>query len=168
MSPARVVIGIDPGTALTGYGVIQENERGDLIRITHGVIRTKKDWEEPRRLLHLYQSLKSIIDEYRPDCVAVEKLFFQKNVKTAIKVGQGRGAALLAVAGYNLPLDEYSPSEIKLAVTGYGSADKKQIQTMVKMLLNMNELPKPDDAADALAVAICHLHTSRQKYLAQR
>lgn len=168
MSPARVVIGIDPGTALTGYGVIQENERGDLIRIAHGVIRTKGDWEEPRRLLHLYQSLKSIIDEYRPDCVAVEKLFFQKNVKTAIKVGQGRGAALVAVAGYNLPLDEYSPSEIKLAVTGYGSADKQQIQTMVKMLLNMNELPKPDDAADALAVAICHLHTSRQKYLAQR
>lgn len=160
---ARVVIGIDPGTATTGYGVIKEHPRGELEWLDHGVVKTPSDWEEPRRLLFLYESLRDIVDKHQPDCCAIEKLFFQKNVKTAISVGQGRGAALIAVAAHELILGEYSPSEIKQAVSGYGSADKRQIQEMVRMLLELEEIPQPDDAADALAVAICHLHTTRRE-----
>jgi len=141
---------------------VKETSRGDLEWVHHGVVRTPSDWEEPRRLLSIYEALREIVETYRPDCCAVEKLFFQKNVKTAIRVGQGRGAALIAVAAYELEMGEYSPSEIKQAVVGYGNADKRQIQQMVGMLLGMEEAPQPDDAADALAVAICHLHTTRQ------
>ena len=161
MSISRIVIGIDPGTAITGYGIIREHTSGDLEWIQHGVITTQSDWNEPRRLLHLYLALQGIIKEYKPNCCAVEKIFFQKNVKTALSVGQGRGAALLALAEADLPMGEYTPLEIKQAVVGYGAADKKQVQQMVKVLLNLEDLPKPDDAADALAVAICYLHSTR-------
>ena len=161
MTDSRVVIGIDPGTAITGYGLIKESKSGDLTWLTHGVITTPSDWDEPRRLLHLYRSLLEIIKDSKPDCAAVEKLFFQKNVKTALNVGQGRGAALIAVAEAELPIGEYSPLAIKLAVVGYGKADKKQVQQMVKLLLGLKDIPRPDDAADALAVAICHLHSTR-------
>ncbi len=161
MTDSRVVIGIDPGTAITGYGLIKESTSGDLTWLTHGVITTPSDWDEPRRLLHLYRSLLEIIKDTKPDCCAVEKLFFQKNVKTAMNVGQGRGAALVAVAEAELPIGEYSPLVIKQAVVGYGNADKKQVQQMVKLLLGLRDVPKPDDAADALAVAICHLHSTR-------
>ena len=162
MANARVVIGIDPGTAITGYGLIREAENGDILWLTHGVIRSEKDWGEPRRLLHLYRSLLEIIKETNPDSCAVEKLFFQKNVKTALSVGQGRGAALIALAEAGLPIGEYTPSAIKLAVVGYGNADKNQVQQMVKLLLGLDDIPQPDDAADALAVAICHIHSTRK------
>jgi len=164
MANARVVVGIDPGTAITGYGIIREQENGDLEWVSHGVVKTPSDWDEPRRLLKLYKKLNEIFTSYKPDCCAVEKLFFQKNVKTAIQVGQGRGAALIAAAEAELTVGEYTPLEIKQAVVGYGNADKQQVQKMVKVLLNLKEIPKPDDAADALAVAICHLHSTRNKY----
>jgi len=164
MANARVVVGIDPGTAITGYGIIREQENGDLEWVTHGVVKTPSDWDEPQRLLEIYLKLKDIFASYNPDFCAVEKLFFQKNVKTAIQVGQGRGAALVAAAEAELSVGEYTPSEIKQAVVGYGNADKQQVQKMVKMLLNLKEIPKPDDAADALAVAICHLHSTRNQY----
>ena len=161
MANSRVVIGIDPGTAITGYGLIRETENGDLVWLAHGVITTASDWDEPQRLLHLYRSLLAVIQDNKPNCCAVEKLFFQKNVKTAINVGQGRGAALVAVAEAGLQIGEYTPLAIKQAVVGYGKADKKQVQQMVKLLLNLEDVPHPDDAADALAVAICHLHSTR-------
>ena len=163
----RVVIGIDPGTAITGYGVIRELANGDLEWIAHGVITTPSDWDEPKRLLNLNQELTEIIKENKPNSCAVEKLFFQRNVKTAISVGQGRGAALIAAASFDLPIGEYTPLEVKQAVVGYGNADKNQIQQMVKIILKLTELPKPDDAADALAVAICHLHSTRRDYINQ-
>lgn len=162
---SRIVIGIDPGTAITGYGVIREQENGELEWITHGVVRTPSDWDEPKRLFELYQNLCEILSKYKPDCCAVEKLFFQKNVKTAISVGQGRGAALIAAAASELPVGEYTPLEVKQAVVGYGSADKQQVQQMVKVLLGLSDIPQPDDAADALAVAICHLHSTRRNQL---
>jgi len=165
INKSRVVIGIDPGTAITGYGLIREQENGELEWIAHGVVTTSSDWDEPRRLFKLYQNLGKIISTYKPDCCAVEKLFFQKNVKTAISVGQGRGAALIAAAASELPVGEYTPLEVKLAVVGYGNADKKQVQQMVKVLLGLSDIPQPDDAADALAVAICHLHSTRRNLL---
>jgi len=165
INKSRVVIGIDPGTAITGYGLVREQENGELEWIAHGVVTTPSDWDEPKRLLKLYQNLNEILSTYKPDCCAVEKLFFQKNVKTAISVGQGRGAALIAAAASELPVGEYTPLEVKQAVVGYGSADKQQVQQMVKVLLGLSEIPKPDDAADALAVAICHLHSTRRNQL---
>ena len=162
MADSRVVIGVDPGTAITGYGLIREAENGDILWLTHGVITTEREWGEPRRLLHLYRSLMEIIEDTNPDSCAVEKLFFQKNVKTALSVGQGRGAALIALAEADLPIGEYTPSAIKQAVVGYGNADKNQVQQMVKLLLGLDEIPQPDDAADALAVAICHVHSTRR------
>lgn len=164
MAIARVVVGIDPGTAITGYGIIREQENGDLEWVSHGVIKTPSNWDEPQRLLEIYHKLNDIFASYKPDCCAVEKLFFQKNVKTAILVGQGRGAALIAAAEAKLSVGEYTPLEIKQAVVGYGNADKQQVQKMVKILLNLKEIPRPDDAADALAVAICHLHSTRNQY----
>ncbi|MCK4490599.1 MAG: crossover junction endodeoxyribonuclease RuvC [Anaerolineales bacterium] len=160
-----MVIGIDPGTAITGYGLVREQENGELEWVAHGVVTTPSDWDEPKRLLELYQKLCEILSNYKPDCCAVEKLFFQKNVKTAISVGQGRGAALIAAARSELPVGEYTPLEVKQAVVGYGSADKRQVQQMVKVLLGLSDIPKPDDAADALAVAICHLHSTRRNQL---
>jgi len=165
INKSRVVIGIDPGTAITGYGIVREQENGELEWIAHGVVTTPSDWDEPKRLLDLYQNLSEILSTYRPDCCAVEKLFFQKNVKTAISVGQGRGAALIAAAASELPVGEYTPLEVKLAVVGYGNADKRQVQQMVKVLLGLSDIPQPDDAADALAVAICHLHSTRRNQL---
>jgi len=164
MANARVVVGIDPGTAITGYGIIREQENGDLEWVSHGVVKTPSNWDEPQRLLEIYHKLNDIFASYKPDCCAVEKLFFQKNVKTAILVGQGRGAALIAAAEAKLSVGEYTPLEIKQAVVGYGNADKQQVQKMVKILLNLKEIPRPDDAADALAVAICHLHSTRNQY----
>jgi crossover junction endodeoxyribonuclease RuvC len=133
-----LVIGIDPGTATTGYGLVQDSEDSSLSIVDYGVILTTPDHSG-----------------------AVEKLFFQRNVKTAISVGQARGVALLALAELNLPVAEYTPLEVKQAVAGYGGADKNQVQQMVRALLNLETIPHPDDAADALAIAICHLHTVR-------
>jgi crossover junction endodeoxyribonuclease RuvC len=156
-----VVMGIDPGTATTGYGFIQETEAGDLVVIDFGVIETPPKVSPEKRLLMLYNELKRLILLHPPSCGAVEKLFFQRNVTTAIAVGQGRGVVLLALAEAGIEVAEYTPLEVKQAVVGYGVADKNQVQQMVKALLNLDQIPKPDDAADALAVAICHIHSRR-------
>jgi len=160
-----LVIGIDPGTAMTGYGLVHEDEKGNLTGVDYGVIQTPSNLTMPERLLEIYQQLKKVILLHRPDSAAVEKLFFQKNVRTAISVGQGRGVALLVLAEFGLPIAEYTPLEIKQAVAGYGKADKPQMQQMVRALLNLEVVPHPDDAADALAVAICHLHSNRMNTL---
>jgi crossover junction endodeoxyribonuclease RuvC len=155
-----LVIGIDPGIGITGYGLVRETEQG-LQTVDFGVIRTEVNGQIDLRLLDLSKKLKEILFLHKPDSAAVEKLFFQRNVSTALTVGQARGVAMLALAEDHIPISEYGPKEIKLAITGYGGADKKQIQNMVATLLGMKSIPKPDDAADALAVAICHLHRSQ-------
>lgn len=160
-----LVIGIDPGTAITGYGLVQENPDGSLTAVKFGVIQTASDMDMPERLLELHRSLNEILLLHQPECGAVEKLFFQRNVRTALSVGQARGVALLALAEHSLPVAEYSPLEVKQAVAGYGGADKNQVQQMVRALLVLDDVPRPDDAADALAIAICHLHSSKVKGL---
>ncbi len=162
-----LVIGIDPGTAITGYGLVREEKNGRLTVVDYGVVKTSAKMPMPKRLLSLYHQLKEITFLHRPDCGAVEKLFFQTNVKTAISVGQGRGVAILALAEAEMPISEYTPNEIKQSISGYGSADKAQMQYMVKALLELEEIPKPDDAADALAVAVCHIHHARYKSLTE-
>jgi crossover junction endodeoxyribonuclease RuvC len=162
-----LVIGIDPGTAITGFGLVREEENGNLTVVDYGVIQTPAKMPMPERLLNLYRQLKEITLLHRPDNGAVEKLFFQTNVRTAISVGQGRGVAILALAEAEMPISEYTPNEIKQAIAGYGGADKAQMQYMVKAVLNLDEIPKPDDAADALAVAVCHIHSARYKALTE-
>jgi crossover junction endodeoxyribonuclease RuvC len=160
-----LVIGIDPGTATTGYGLVQEDEDGNLVAVEYGAISTPAEQPMPQRLLTLYRQLLEITQLHHPESGAVEKLYFQRNVRTAISVGQGRGVALLALAEAEVPVIEYTPLEVKKAITGYGGADKNQIQQMVRALLDLKEIPQPDDAADALAVAICHLHSARMNAL---
>lgn len=154
-----LVIGIDPGTATTGYGFVLQTEDGNLQMVDYGVILTPPKMPMAERLALLYESLNEVLQLHPPESGAVEKLFFQKNVRTAISVGQARGVALLALAQAGLEVGEYAPTDIKQAVTGYGAADKRQVQEMVRTLLDLDEIPKPDDAADALAVAICHTHS---------
>jgi crossover junction endodeoxyribonuclease RuvC len=156
-----LVLGIDPGTATTGYGLVRETAEGQLIVVDYGVVLTSAKLPMPNRLLEIYRQLKDIAFLHRPDAAAVEKLFFQTNVRTAITVGQGRGVAILALAEADIPVAEYTPLEIKQSVVGYGNADKNQVQQMIRALLNMKEIPRPDDAADALAVAVCHIHSYR-------
>ncbi len=163
-----VVVGIDPGTATTGYGFIRQSEQGELQAVDYGVIETPAGMPLEQRLLMLYRELKRLLLLHHPTSGAVEKLFFQKNVTTAIAVGQGRGVVMLALAEEGLGVAEYTPMEVKQAITGYGGADKHQIQEMVRALLNLPAIPHPDDAADALAVAICHLHTQRYQDLLQQ
>jgi crossover junction endodeoxyribonuclease RuvC len=160
-----LVIGIDPGTAITGYGLVREEADGRLALVDFGAIQTPSDLPMPQRLLSTYRRLQEILLLHRPQSGAVEKLFFQRNVRTALSVGQGRGVALLALAQAGLEVAEYTPLEVKQAIAGYGGADKNQVQQMVRTLLEMDSLPQPDDAADALAVAICHLHIARYKSL---
>jgi crossover junction endodeoxyribonuclease RuvC len=158
-----LVIGVDPGIAITGYGLVRDDLSGNLLVVDYGVIQTPAKIPMAQRLLQIYTQLKEIAFLHRPDSAAVEKLFFQKNVRTAINVGQGRGVAILALAKAKIDISEYTPLEIKQAVVGYGGADKAQMQQMVRALLNLDDIPKPDDAADALAVAICHLHSYRMQ-----
>lgn len=160
-----LTLGIDPGTAITGYGLVRETDDGGLETVAFGVIETPSRELPEKRLLLLYDELKKIILLHRPDACAVEKLFFQKNVKTALAVGEARGVVLLAIAQAGMTVAEYTPMEIKQAVVGYGGAEKMQVQQMVKALLGLAQIPKPDDAADALAVAICHLHSHRLAFL---
>lgn len=162
-----LVIGIDPGTAITGYGLVREAQDGSLVAVDHGVITTPSNMAMPDRLAKIYEELNEVIRLHRPDSSAVEKLFFAKNVKTGISVGQGRGVVLLSLAQAKIPIAEYAPVEIKQAVVGYGAADKRQIQEMVRMLLDLEKIPKPDDAADGLAIAICHLHSARMQSIYQ-
>lgn len=162
-----LVIGIDPGTAITGYGLVREQADGSLSVVAYGAIQTASGLSMPDRLLQLYQELSQLILLHRPVSGAVEKLFFHRNVTTAISVGQARGVVLLAMAQAGIGVGEYTPLEIKQAVVGYGGADKNQVQQMVRVLLGLAEAPHPDDVADALAVAICHLHSARIKNLYQ-
>lgn len=156
-----LVLGIDPGTATTGFGLVRERDDGSLEMVEFGIISTPKEEAAHHRLVRLYDEMKRIIKRYKPDSVGVEKLFFQRNISTAIAVGQARGVVMLAIAQAGLDVAEYTPNEVKQAVAGYGSADKKQVQEMVRVLLSMPSIPKPDDAADALAIAITHIHTRR-------
>lgn len=156
---ARVVLGIDPGTATTGYGVVGETIQGEFVLLACGVFRTPADAAMHLRLLELFRDTQALLEEFKPDEVAVEKLFFGRNVTTAIAVGQARGAVLVAAALAGIPVVEYTPAEVKQAVTGYGNADKQQVQQMVAHLLHLDKPPTPDDAADGVAIAICHLQT---------
>jgi crossover junction endodeoxyribonuclease RuvC len=156
-----LALGIDPGSATTGYGLVRLAQDGGLEVAAFGVIVTPPHVPDHQRLLMLYGDLKELIALHHPDTCAVEKLFFQRNISTAITVGQARGVALLAIAEAGLEVAEYTPNEVKQAVAGYGSAGKRQIQEMVRTLLGLSDIPRPDDAADALAIAITHLHTHR-------
>jgi crossover junction endodeoxyribonuclease RuvC len=150
-----ITIGIDPGTALLGFGVIRSNGESELV--DYGVIETTSTSTMPDRLKFLYDSVRNLVEQFRPDVLAIEQLFFARNVTTAISVGQARGVVLLAAAQAGVSVVEYSPSEVKHAVVGYGKADKSQMQEMVRIILNLAETPRPDDAADALAIALCHV-----------
>ncbi len=154
------ILGIDPGTGIMGWGLIEKNGQ-TVTPLKYGCIRTKPNTAQPDRLQHIFNSLSDIIEKCRPDEVAIEELFFFKNQKTVISVAEARGAAIVAAKKFNLPVFEYTPLQIKQALTGYGRADKKQMQEMVRVACKLKECPKPDDAADALAVAICHGQTNQ-------
>ncbi len=156
---SRVALGIDPGTAIVGYAVV-EAKGSELGMITCDVITTPAGMPMPERLQHIYHRLSEIISTYRPNEAAMEELFFAKNARTALTVGQARGVAMLALANAGLAVAEYTPKQVKQAVTGYGGANKEQVGEMVRILLHLKTIPRPDDAADAAAVAICHLHTA--------
>lgn len=155
-----LVLGVDPGTAIVGYGLVREHSDGTLESVAYGVIRTSSDTPMPERLQIIYDDLTALVKEYRPDAAAVEELFFAKNVTTAITVAQGRGVILLTLQRAHIPIYEYKPNNVKQAVSGYGGAGKSQIQEMVRVLLNLETIPKPDDAADGLAIAITHIHNA--------
>jgi crossover junction endodeoxyribonuclease RuvC len=155
-----IVLGIDPGTALTGYGIV-ERQGSQLRAVDYGCLETLSTQALPQRLLEIHTGVLDLIDSHRPRFLGVERLFFNRNVQTAFAVGQARGVVLLAAAERGIPVFEYGPHEVKLAVTGYGRAGKDQVQRMVQLMLGMPSLPKPDDAADALAVAICLAHGQR-------
>ena len=160
-----VTLGIDPGTAILGYGVIRGDR--DAEAITFGVVRTDHALAPEKRLQRLYDGVSRLIAEHLPDAVAVEQLFFSKNVTTALPVMQARGVVLLAAANADVPIFEYRPIEVKQAIAGYGRADKAQMQEMVRILLRLPVVPHPDDAADALAIAICHVHSQQFRLATQ-
>ena len=160
------ILGIDPGTGICGFGVIElkksaKNPTGKMIMLDSGVITTPANTPLPDRLEDIYNSLHEIISENKPNIVSIEKLFFTKNITTGISVAEARGVVILVCKQHNLPIFEYTPNEIKKTITGFGGANKKQMQEMVKMRLNLKQVPKPDDAADALAAAITHSLYSR-------
>lgn len=155
-----IIIGVDPGYAIVGIGVIEYN--GNRFRpLEYGAITTPAGMPTVDRLKKIYDEMTMLIDKYKPDAVAIEELFFNSNQKTAINVAQARGVILVSVTNRGVPIFEYTPLQVKQSVTGYGRADKNQIQQMVKTLLNLNVIPKPDDAADGLALAICHAHSNK-------
>ena len=159
------VIGIDPGTAITGYGIITQETDGNLKTIDYGIIETSHKEHTHNRLLKINSDLERVLSLHSIQSAAVERLYFQKNVKTALSVGQARGVILFTLAKFNIEIFEYNPVEIKQAITGFGQASKMQMQEMVKILLGLEEIPRPDDAADALAVAICHIHSHKIRKL---
>lgn len=160
-----IVLGVDPGTAITGYGLVAEDEAGEARLVSYGVFETQPGPPMSERLQHIYRGFSELIREMAPAAMAVEELFFSRNVTTALSVGQARGVVLLAAAEAGLPVYEYKPSEVKQALVGYGAASKTQMQDMVRLMLGLAEVPRPDDAADAIAVAICHLHSQRLRQL---
>lgn len=157
------VLGIDPGTAITGYGLVDYQD--ELCLVDCGAITTPAGMALPQRLLAIHSDLSAVIARFQPQAVAVEELFFSKNVRTAMSVGQARGVVLLAAAQAGLPIYHYKPSEVKLAVAGYGGAAKAQMQEMVRLLLGLDEVLTPDDVADAVAIAICHAHSAHLSQL---
>ena len=160
-----IALGIDPGIALCGYGVVREERDGSLTSLAYGAIETSKDDLLPRRLQLLRDQLAEVVKTWRPAEVSVEALFFATNAKTAMTVGQARGVILLTLADCGVGIFEYTPLQVKQAVSGYGGADKKQMQEMVRMLLGLSKIPKPDDAADALAIAVTHIQSRKWKTL---
>jgi crossover junction endodeoxyribonuclease RuvC len=160
-----IILGIDPGTATTGYALVTEDAAGQAQLLHYGVFVTEPKTPMPLRLRSLYRDVRNLICSRNPDAVAVEELFFSRNVTTALSVGQARGVVLLAAAEAELPIYEYKPAEVKQALVGYGAADKRQIQEMLRMMFGLSEIPRPDDAADAIAIATCHLHSARLRRL---
>lgn len=156
-----IILGIDPGLATMGYGIIEKKPNGDSVPVDYGVVLTPKDESLPVRLAMLEEGVNKIINRFKPAEVAVEELFFSKNITTGIPVAHARGVILLTCVKYCGKLYEYTPMQIKQALTGYGRADKVQMMHVVTSLLHLQKIPRPDDAADALAVALCHAHTSR-------
>lgn len=156
------IFGIDPGYAISGFGIIEFT--GNKFKVLdYGVVTTKSDMPMPLRLKVLFDSYTELFTLHKPDAVAVEELFFNKNSKTVINVGQARGVHILTAVNQGIPLYEYTPLQVKQALVGYGRAQKKQVQEMTKIMLNLKVIPKPDDAADALAIAICHAHSLKYK-----
>ncbi len=153
------ILGIDPGYAILGWGIL-DMKGNHFSVVDYGAVTTDAKTDMPMRLQHLYTELTAIIEKYRPEAAAIEELFFNNNAKTAILVGEARGVAVLACVNGGLEINEYTPLQIKQALVGYGRADKKQVQAMVKAVLNLKEVPKPDDTADAVAAAICHGHSA--------
>lgn len=151
------ILGIDPGTIVTGYGIVDDAEN-DLSLIDYGAITSGKKEPFPNRLKKIYDGLNTVIKKYMPEQIALEKVFYGKNIKSAIKIGEGRGVAILCAATADVPLYEYSPTVIKKSVVGVGSAQKAQVQEMVRIILNLPSAPEPFDSSDALAIAICHIH----------
>ncbi len=162
-----LVLGLDPGLATMGYG-LATGDGQDLVAVDYGVVRTDAGLALPDRLLLLRAELLRLLEERRPDAAAVEKLYFANNARTAFAVGQARGVILLTLAEAGIAIAEYTPLQIKQAATGYGQADKRQVQEMVRLLFGLDEIPRPDDAADALAVCLCHLHCTRFEAAAAR
>lgn len=155
-----IIMGIDPGFAITGYGVVKY-EGNKFSILDYGAITTVASMKLSQRLLVLYDDLEKLIGRHKPDVISIEELFFNKNIKTALNVGHGRGVAVLAAAKAGVDIFEYTPLQVKQSVVGYGRAEKAQVQQMVKIILNLSAIPKPDDVADALAVAICHGNSHR-------
>lgn len=152
-----IIFGIDPGLAISGYGII--NYIGNKFEvIDYGAVITESTEEFPKRLKKIYDKYTELFNLYKPEAVAIEELFYNKNVKTAIAIAEARGVHLLAAENYSIPLYEYTPLQIKQGIVGYGRAEKRQVQEMVKVILRLETIPKPDDVADGLAAAICHAH----------
>ncbi len=158
-----IILGIDPGTCTTGYGVISHSHTKQ-IALGYGCIRPPKTSSPSQKYRVIFESIETLIETYKPHALSVETQFVYKNAQSAIKLGMARGMALLAAARQNIPIYEYAPRKAKLAVTGYGASSKEQVQKMIQLLLNLSELPQPEDAADALALAICHANSIRQKH----
>ncbi|WP_151735994.1 crossover junction endodeoxyribonuclease RuvC [Paenibacillus tengchongensis] len=152
------ILGIDPGLAIVGFGFV-DKQGNKVTPVQYGSIQTEAHTPEGERLQHVYEGMVQLLERYKPDAVAFEKLFFSRNVTTALPVAQARGVLVLAAVQRGLPIAEYTPVQVKQAVVGYGKAEKKQVQEMVKVLLKLSAVPKPDDVADALAVAVCHAHS---------
>lgn len=152
------ILGIDPGIAIVGFGFV-DKVGSKVTPVQYGCIQTEAHTPEGERLQQVYEGMTQLIDKYKPEAVAFEKLFFNRNVTTAMSVSQARGVLILAAVQRGLPIAEYTPMQVKQAIVGYGKAEKKQVQEMVRMFLKLQSIPKPDDVADALAVAICHAHS---------
>lgn len=156
-----IILGLDPGLATIGFGIVEKLKNDDTVAVDYGVVNTPKDESLPVRLAMLEEGINRILEKYKPEEIAVEELFFSKNITTGIPVAHARGVMLLTCIKYCGRLYEYTPNQIKQSLTGYGKADKVQMMHVVTSLLHLNKIPRPDDAADALAVALCHAHTSR-------